>query len=76
MPDTTIEKVELASSPRGEMGQEYLVAGKRVWCRAGKRQDGDEDESRCCAVTHHVRALSIWSEVLARFSRFRTIKLH
>jgi hypothetical protein len=30
MPDTTIKKVEAASSPRGEMGQKYLVAGKRV----------------------------------------------
>ena len=30
MPDTTIEKVEAGSSPRGEMGQKYLVAGKHV----------------------------------------------
>ncbi len=29
MPDTTIKKVEAASSPRGEMGQKYLVA--RLW---------------------------------------------
>jgi hypothetical protein len=29
MPDTTIKKVEAGSSP-GEMGQRYLVAGKRV----------------------------------------------
>ena len=33
MSDTTIEKVEAASSPRGEMGQRYLVAGKRVSMR-------------------------------------------
>ena len=33
MSDTTIKKVEAASSPRGEMGQRYLVAGKRVSMR-------------------------------------------
>jgi quercetin dioxygenase-like cupin family protein len=33
MPDTTIKKVEAASSPKGEMGQKYLVAGKRVSMR-------------------------------------------
>ena len=33
MADTTIKKVEAASSPRGEMGQKYLVAGKRVSMR-------------------------------------------
>src|SRR5690349_2063297 len=33
MPDSTIKKVEAASSPRGEMGQKYLVAGKRVSMR-------------------------------------------
>jgi hypothetical protein len=31
MPDTTIKKVEADNSPRGEMGQKYLVAGKRVF---------------------------------------------
>jgi quercetin dioxygenase-like cupin family protein len=30
MPDTTIKKVEADFSPKGEMGQRYLVAGKRV----------------------------------------------
>ena len=33
MADTTIEKVEAGSSPRGEMGQKYLVAGKHVSMR-------------------------------------------
>ena len=33
MTDTTIKKVEGGSSPRGEMGQRYLVAGKRVSMR-------------------------------------------
>ena len=33
MPDTTIKKVETDSSPKGEMGQRYLVAGKRVSMR-------------------------------------------
>ena len=33
MSDTTIKKVEAKSSPRGEMGQKYLAAGKRVSMR-------------------------------------------
>ena len=33
MSDTTIKKVEAASSPHGEMGQKYLVAGKRLSMR-------------------------------------------
>ena len=33
MADTTIKKVEAGSSPKGEMGQKYLVAGKRVSMR-------------------------------------------
>ena len=30
MPDTTIKKVSSGASPKGEMGQVYLVSGKRV----------------------------------------------
>src|SRR5690242_8950489 len=33
MADTTIKKVEASTSPRGKMGQRYLVAGKRVSMR-------------------------------------------
>ena len=33
MPDSTIKKVEAASSPWGEMGQKYLVGGKRLSMR-------------------------------------------
>jgi quercetin dioxygenase-like cupin family protein len=33
MSDTTIKKVEADTSPKGEMGQRYLVAGKRVSMR-------------------------------------------
>jgi quercetin dioxygenase-like cupin family protein len=33
MTDTTIKKVEADTSPMGEMGQRYLVAGKRVSMR-------------------------------------------
>src|SRR4029078_3800592 len=33
MPDTTIKKVEADTSPKGDMGQRYLVAGKRVSMR-------------------------------------------
>ena len=40
MPDTTIKKVEAATSPRGEMGQKYLVAGKRVSMRLWVQEPG------------------------------------
>lgn len=42
MPDTTIKKVEAASSPRGEMGQKYLVAGNRVSMRLWVLEPGGE----------------------------------
>ena len=42
MSDTTIKKVEAASSPRGEMGQKYLVAGKRVSMRLWDLEPGAE----------------------------------
>src|SRR6476469_3612693 len=40
MPDTTIKKVEARSSPCGEMGQKYLVAGKRVSMRLWSDEAG------------------------------------
>jgi quercetin dioxygenase-like cupin family protein len=40
MADTTIKKVEAGSSPRGEMGQKYLVAGKRVSMRLWAQEPG------------------------------------
>ena len=40
MPDTTIKKVEAGSSPQGEMGQKYLVAGKRVSMRLWVEEPG------------------------------------
>src|SRR5512143_918544 len=42
MSDTTIKKVEAASSPLGEMGQKYLVAGKRVSMRLWVLEPGGE----------------------------------
>jgi quercetin dioxygenase-like cupin family protein len=42
MSDTTIKKVEAASSPRGEMGQRYLVAGKRVSMRLWDLERGSK----------------------------------
>jgi hypothetical protein len=42
MPDTTIKKVEARSSPAGEMGQKYLVAGKRVSMRLWVDEPGGE----------------------------------
>ncbi len=38
MTDTTIKKVESESSPRGEMGQKYLVAGKSVSMRLWSKE--------------------------------------
>ena len=40
MSDSTIKKVEAASSPLGEMGQRYLVAGKRVSMRLWNLETG------------------------------------
>jgi quercetin dioxygenase-like cupin family protein len=45
MPDTTIKKVESASSPRGEMGQKYLVGGKRVSMRLWVLEPGSKIEA-------------------------------
>ena len=45
MPDSTIKKVEAASSPRGEMGQKYLVAGKRVSMRLWALEPGSKVEA-------------------------------
>jgi quercetin dioxygenase-like cupin family protein len=45
MTDTTIKKVESGSSPRGEMGQKYLVAGKRVSMRLWVQEPGDMNKS-------------------------------
>ena len=42
MPDTTIKKVEAGTSPRGEMGQRYLVAGKRVSMRLWVQEPGHQ----------------------------------
>jgi quercetin dioxygenase-like cupin family protein len=44
MPDSTIKKVEAASSPRGEMGQKYLVGGKRVSMRLWVLEPGSKVE--------------------------------
>jgi hypothetical protein len=40
MSDTTIKKVEAASSPKGEMDQRYLVAGKRISMRLWDLEPG------------------------------------
>ena len=45
MPDSTIKKVEAVSSPRGEMGQKYLVAGKRVSMRLWVLEPGSKIEA-------------------------------
>lgn len=45
MPDTTIKKVEAGSSPRGEMGQQYRVADKRVSMRLWVLEPGSEIKS-------------------------------
>ena len=40
MTDSTMKKVEADSSPRGEMGQKYLVAGKSVSMRLWTDEPG------------------------------------
>lgn len=42
-PDTTVKKIDSSHSPRGKMGQKYLVTGKRVEMRLWEeRQPGDK----------------------------------
>ena len=41
MRDTTVTKVSSAHSPRGEMGQKYLVSGKAVSMRLWEEEPGD-----------------------------------
>jgi quercetin dioxygenase-like cupin family protein len=45
MSDSTIKKVESSSSPKGEMGQKYLVAGKRVSMRLWAEEPGGKPKA-------------------------------
>jgi quercetin dioxygenase-like cupin family protein len=46
MTDTTVKKIHAPDSPRGEMGQTYLVSGKRVSMRLWENeQSGDKPET-------------------------------
>ena len=38
MADTTVKKIQSASSPRGDMGQVYLASGKRVSMRMWREE--------------------------------------
>ena len=40
MPDSTLKKVQSETSPQGEMGQKYLVSGKRVSMRLWVQEPG------------------------------------
>ena len=40
MGDSTVKKVESDSSPQGDMGQKYLVAGKHVSMRLWSKEPG------------------------------------
>ena len=40
MPDSTLKKVQSETSPHGEMGQKYLVSGKRVSMRLWVQEAG------------------------------------
>ena len=51
MADTTVKKVEAASSPKGEMGQRYLVAGKRVSMRLWRDEPGVSSKNRRQEIT-------------------------
>src|SRR5215213_6293933 len=46
MTDTTIQKVSSEHSPKGEMGQIYLVSGKRVSMRLWRDEPPDESKER------------------------------
>jgi quercetin dioxygenase-like cupin family protein len=47
-PDTTVKKVDSSHSPRGKMGQKYLVTGKRVEMRLWEAEapGGETTETR------------------------------
>ena len=42
MTDTTLKKIHGADSPKGEMGQTYLVSGKRVSMRLWESEPADK----------------------------------
>lgn len=42
MTDTTIKKVNAATSPRGDMGQKYLVSGKELAMRLWDKEQPSE----------------------------------
>lgn len=47
MPDSTVKKIDSEHSPRGHMGQKYLVSGKSLSMRLWKDlQPGQKEESR------------------------------
>ena len=46
MADTTVKKVNAAHSPQGDMGQVYLVSGKRMAMRLWEEQPGEDKASR------------------------------
>ena len=46
MTDTTIKKVNRHSSPEGEMGQQYLVAGVKQALRYWNEEPGEDKEPR------------------------------
>ena len=42
MTDTTVTKIDSSNSPRGEMGQKYLAAGKSLSMRLWENQPPEE----------------------------------
>ena len=45
MTDTTVKKVSVAHSPRGEMGQKHLASGKRVSMRFWEAAPGGPEKA-------------------------------
>jgi quercetin dioxygenase-like cupin family protein len=45
MTDTTVKKVSAAHSPEGEMGQKYLVSGKRVSMRLWEAEPPGQEKA-------------------------------
>ena len=45
MTDTTVKKVHAPDSPKGEMGQTYLVSGKRVSMRLWEQEPADSHKA-------------------------------
>ena len=46
MVDTTVKKIDVEFSPKGEMGQKYLASGKKISMRLWENEQPGEGDTR------------------------------